>query len=42
MTGMRKMTIKSLGEELDILKEKVKEIEVLKEKLKRFQYSNKP
>ena len=34
MTGMRKLTIRSLGEELDILKEKVKEIEVLKEQVK--------
>ena len=34
MTTMRKMTVKSLGEELDILKERVKEIEVLKEKVK--------
>ena len=34
MTTMRKMTVKSLGEELDILKERVKEIDVLKEKVK--------
>ena len=32
MAAMRKITIKSLGEEIEILKEKDKQIDVLQEK----------